>query len=250
MLNFKSRFQPEKPIVGLETLKKLVFQIGTISKVSLIAKAKKPSFEMDADFGSNSKKSCGQFVRNYKIEELMNKQVFALTNLSPVRIAGIKSEYLTLGFPDEKNDGQAIGISPQNFVPNGAFELIRHLENSVLKDSACSSETAKYEDFESLEIKSGTIIDIVRDFEGNKMFSLIDLGNETYTFSYIGGNLIEDKKFYIGIQVPVITNVELPFLTDFFDFKSMLICVPLDDKNGTITLLKIDKPVKNGLNIF
>lgn len=130
-----NRLQPTKPLVDANALRKLMFEVGTLTKVSPIAKAKKPSFEMEASFGENrTKKSCGQFVRNYNIDELLNKQVFALTNLAPVRIAGIKSEYLTLGFADEQQDGQAIGISPFQRVSNGTRIVMSFPgENSQVK---------------------------------------------------------------------------------------------------------------------
>lgn len=245
MINLKNRFQPEKHIIGFNELRKLNFQVGTVKNASLLSKSKKPTYEMDSDFGISKKKSCGQFVRNYKIDELMDKQVLSLTNLSPVRIAGIKSEYLTLGFSDELNDGQAIAISPLELIQNGSKLFYGNLDDTV-----SNVEIAKYEDFQSIEIRSGTIIDIIKDFKGDNLFTLVDIGNENYTFAYIPGKLIKDKSSYIGIQVPVIVNIEIPFLTQFFDFKSMIMCVSLEDEKEPVTMLKIDKPVKNGLHIF
>lgn len=250
MLKIKNRFQSEKQLIGLDLLKKLAFEIGTISKVTLLTKAKKPSYEMDAIFGSKTRKSCGQFVRNYKTEDLLGKQVFALTNLLPVRIAGIKSEYLTLGFPDELNDGQAIGISPKHQVSNGTRLLVNNETSSDVLNDSVDTPTAQYEDFQSVEVKSATIIDIIKDFSGNYNFALVDIGNESHLFAYLPGKLCADKKEFIGIQVPIIVNVELPFLTQFFDFNAIVLCASVGDENQSITLLTVDKPVKNGLNMF
>ncbi|RNA19791.1 tRNA-binding [Brachionus plicatilis] len=266
MIKLSNRFQHEKPLITIDTLKKLSFQVGTITKVSPIKKSKKPSFEMESRFeNSTIKKSCGQFVRNYTIDELNNKQVFALTNLPPVRIAGIKSEYLTLGFPDEQKDGQAIGISPLEPVQDGQ-EIIKDIStNYQLQDKisfiqsndeleAASSSSVNYQDFDSVEIKSGTLIDIISTIKNEHLFGVIHLGNESYTIAYIPGKInIQHSNVYIGLQVPVITNLEMPQLNEYFDFKSMLLVVPKldnEENKNLVTLLKIDKKVENGLNIF
>jgi hypothetical protein len=77
------------------------------------------------------------------------------------------------------------------------------------------------------------------------------MGSDSHTMAYIPGKILEDNiKSYIGIQVPVIMNIDLHFSPDdeYFEYKSMLMVVPVD--NMRVDLLKIDKTVKNGLIMF
>lgn len=251
MFTSKCNYRPEKPMVKMDVLKKLGFEVGTILKASTIAKSKKPSYEMDSDFGSCTRKSCGQFVRNYTTLELVNKQAFALTNLEPVRIAGIKSEYLTLGFSDDQNDGQAIGITPLFKVANGSG-LSMNVPNVTWDVNASDKiSTIKYEVFESVEIKSGTIVDIVHTLKDDRFFGVVHLGDDVYTISYIPGKIkLEEIEQYFGIQVPVVTNLELPPVVEYLTLTSLMMGSILDEQTQHISLFKIDKPVKNGLNLF
>jgi len=243
--------QFEKPPVSLEVFKKLSFQVGTVIKVEPIKKARKPSYEMDAVF-ETTKKSCGQFMRNFTKDELIQKQILGLTNLGPVRIAGIKSEYLTLGFADDNNDGQAIPLTPCLPIKNGASILIPTLKDANVDNQGkveAASDKAEYKDFESVEVLSATIIDLVtKDF---KSYCIVDFGDDKRSVALVPGILSGELKQYIGLQVPVVTNVGIPVENfDNVESKLFVFSLPLDDSGDKVTLVKIEKPVKNGLNIF
>jgi tRNA-binding protein len=239
---FKS-VQFEKTSIGIDVLKRLSFQVGTVAKVNEMPKARKPSFEMDATFLDATKKSCGQFARNYSKPELVNKQILGLTNLAPVRIAGIKSEYLTLGFADDQNDGQAIPLTPCCAVKNGVRLVLPG-------DQEEAAQTAEYKDFESVEILSATVLDVLTSACNSTHFLVVDFGKERQCVAMVtGGQLVGDLNQYIGVQVPVITNVDMPS-ADSFGTKLMTMTLPVDGENGKVTLIKVDKPVQNGLNIF
>jgi tRNA-binding protein len=51
------------------------------------------------------------------MEELVGKQIVAVMNFSPRQIGPMKSEILTLGFPDQ--NGDVVLFSPDKKVPNG-----------------------------------------------------------------------------------------------------------------------------------
>ena len=74
---------------------------------------------MKIDFGDKIgiKKSSAQLQANYKIGELINKQVAAVINFHPKQIGNLISEVLVVGFPDANN--QPILLSPDKKVKNG-----------------------------------------------------------------------------------------------------------------------------------
>jgi tRNA-binding protein len=53
---------------------------------------------MRIDFGDEGiKTSSAQITQNYSVEDLVGKQIVAVTNFAPKRVAGVKSEVLVLG---------------------------------------------------------------------------------------------------------------------------------------------------------
>ncbi|KNZ88193.1 tRNA-binding protein [Providencia stuartii] len=95
-------------------------RVGTIIKAEVNSKAKKPAYVMDVDLGElGVKRSSAQITVNYTLEELIDKRVLCVCNFEPKRIAGIKSEVLITGAPDEKG---AIVLAEFNLpLPNGAL---------------------------------------------------------------------------------------------------------------------------------
>lgn len=240
-----------KELINLNDFKKLSFQVGTITCVKSLTKARKPSYEMDGLFLEN-KKSCGQFTRNYKVEELVGKQIIGLTNLPFVRIAGIKSEYLTLGFSDLMDDGQAIPITPCHPVPNGTKILLPELRTEQNFDK---NQQAEFKDFDCVEILSATVIDIIISANNRKNYCIVDFGNQKIGVALALGKLKGDVANYIGIQIPVICNLEFQQDEECIlrnDVKLITFTLPLFDTSDSScsTLVKVDKPVINGINLF
>ena len=80
-------------------------RVGTVLEVSLNSKARKPAYVLKIDFGPfGIKTSSAQITRNYETHDLRGKQVIAVMNFPPKRIAGIKSEVLVLGAYSESKD--------------------------------------------------------------------------------------------------------------------------------------------------
>lgn len=93
-------------------------EVGRIEKAEEFSEARKPEMaKLWIDLGDRQIQSAAQTGYNYSPEELEGKQVLCATNLGSVRIAGFKSEALTVGVPDE--DGNPVLVSPDEEVPPG-----------------------------------------------------------------------------------------------------------------------------------
>jgi len=102
-----------------DDFQKLDIRVGKIVEVENFPEARKPSYKLKIDFGENIgvKKSCAQLTQNYKIDDLLGKQVLCVVNFPPRQIGPAISEVLTLGVPDTQNE--CILIAPDANVPLG-----------------------------------------------------------------------------------------------------------------------------------
>jgi tRNA-binding protein len=98
---------------------KVEIRVGTIIEARFNDKSIKPSIILIIDFGKvlGHKKTSAQLTKHYKPEELIGKQVAAVTNFPPKQIGKMISEVLVLGFPDEENN--PILVMPSKKVNNG-----------------------------------------------------------------------------------------------------------------------------------
>jgi tRNA-binding protein len=104
----------------IEDFHKLDIRVGKIISVLDFPEAKKPSYKLQIDLGSEIgiKKSCAQLVKTYKKEELQGKLVLCVINFPPRNIGPEVSEVLTLGVPNE--NGDCILAQPDHDVAPGA----------------------------------------------------------------------------------------------------------------------------------
>ena len=103
----------------IDDFDRIDIRVGTITDAQPFPEARNPSIKLWIDFGAalGVKASSAQLTVHYTPDRLIGRQVCAVVNFPPRRIAGFVSEVLTLGMPDDS--GAVVLIRPDFPVPNG-----------------------------------------------------------------------------------------------------------------------------------
>lgn len=93
-------------------------KVGEVVEAEEFEEAEKPEmFKLWIDIGGEKVQSAAQLGYNHDVEEVEESQVLCVTDLGSVRIAGFKSEVLTVGVPD--GEGNPVLVAPCEEVPEG-----------------------------------------------------------------------------------------------------------------------------------
>ncbi|KAA9008502.1 chaperone CsaA [Paenibacillus spiritus] len=102
----------------IDDFMQLDLRVGTIVTAEPFPEARRPAIKLGIDFGElGVKASSAQITRRYAAEDLIGRQVVAVVNFPPRRIAGFRSEVLILGGVPE--EGDVVLLRPDASVPNG-----------------------------------------------------------------------------------------------------------------------------------
>lgn len=106
-------------IISYQEFEQVDLRSGTIIKVELFPKAKKPAYKVWADFGPviGILQTSAQITILYRPESLVGKSIIGCVNLGEKNIAGFISQFLLVGFSTES--GAISLISIDSPVPNG-----------------------------------------------------------------------------------------------------------------------------------
>jgi tRNA-binding protein len=93
--------------------------VGTVVDAQPFPEARKPALKLWVDFGGalGVRQSSAQVTVHYSADRLIGRQVLAVVNLPPRKVAGFESQVLVLGLPDE--NGDVVLLRPDLKVPDG-----------------------------------------------------------------------------------------------------------------------------------
>ena len=105
--------------ITIEDFERVDVRVGCVVDAQPFPEARKPSIRLWVDFGGaiGVKRTSAQLTAHYTPERLIGRQVVAVVNFPPRRIAGFESEVLVLGLPDE--NGAVVLLRPDIKVPDG-----------------------------------------------------------------------------------------------------------------------------------
>jgi tRNA-binding protein len=106
------------PIIYDDFLK-VEMHVGTIIAADDFPQARKPAYKLTIDFGEKIgiRQSSAQITVLYKKEDLIGRQIIAVTNFPKKQIANFFSECLVLGSVD--TEGVVTLLQPEQVVENG-----------------------------------------------------------------------------------------------------------------------------------
>lgn len=93
--------EPE-PQISFDDFLRMDLRVGTVRSAERNPKARHPAYVLGIDFGPlGLRTSSAQLTERYAAEDLVGRQVVAVVNVPPKRVAGVRSDVLVLGAVDE-----------------------------------------------------------------------------------------------------------------------------------------------------
>ena len=107
-------------LISWNDFTKVVLTAGTIINVQDFPETRNPAYKIWVDFGLELgvRKTSAQVTKLYKKEELIGKQIIAVTNFPPKQVGPFMSEFLVTGFV--LDDGEVVLSTTDKKIPNGS----------------------------------------------------------------------------------------------------------------------------------
>lgn len=98
---------------------KVEIRVGRVVRAEHYPEARKPAFKLWIEFEGETglRKSSAQITAHYTPDQLIGRQLLAVTNFPPRQIGKFMSEVLVVGVPDE--NGEVVLVGPDKEVPVG-----------------------------------------------------------------------------------------------------------------------------------
>ncbi len=106
-----------KPVIQFDDFAKIDLKVGTILSAEKVAKADK-LLKLDIDLGFEKRTIVSGIALHYSPDEVINRQVVVVANLSPRKMKGIESNGMILMAEDK--DGKLHFVKPETIINAGA----------------------------------------------------------------------------------------------------------------------------------
>lgn len=105
--------------VSIDDFFQVDIRVGTIVRAEAFPEARKPAYKLWIDFGElGVRQSSAQITNLYQPGELTGRQVVAVVNFPPRKVAGFRSEVLVLGAATQA--GHITLLAPDAYTPDGS----------------------------------------------------------------------------------------------------------------------------------
>ncbi len=104
--------------VSVDDFFRIDIRVGTVLRAESFPEARKPAYKLWIDFGPlGVRQTSAQITQLYRPEELVGRQVAAVVNFPPRKVAGFRSEVLVLGAATQ--NGSITLLAPDAYAPDG-----------------------------------------------------------------------------------------------------------------------------------
>lgn len=110
----------DSPGITWPDFQKIDIRVGTILDARPLEGARTPAYRLRIDFGAElgEKQSSAQITDLYEVDELVGRQIVAVVNFPPKRIANFSSEVLVLGVVGDQRGVVLLNVDRE--VANGS----------------------------------------------------------------------------------------------------------------------------------